>query len=479
MKILFVSAEVAPFAKVGGLADVAAALPKALRTLGHDARVIMPYYKMIENDPRWNIETRIEHFPVNLGFRGEKRAYYKETNLNGLPVGFVGTDEWFTSSVSNQSIYQPGDIQFLFFSRAVIKAMEHLEWIPDVIHCNDWHTGFVPVLIREQGHPIWDRTAAVYTIHNLAFQGESSLFALDVMGLTRWLFNPDQVEAHGHVNFLKSGCVFSDRVNTVSNTYAQEIQTPYFGHRLDGLMRHLNGIGRLRGILNGLDTEIYNPATDPNIEAHFSAKRLAGKAKCREKLLEHVGMDPMPNTPVFGVVSRLTSQKGMDLILHASKELFSLPIQLVMQGTGDPWLMDAFHALQGYYPNQFRYRSHFDDPVNYHIYSGADGFLMPSSFEPCGLSQMIAMRYGTVPVVRKTGGLADTVQEPTYGFDFVNQDPMDLLAAVSRARNAYLDKKAWKKIMLQGMNTDFSWTKSAGEYVKMYEDAIESRLAWV
>jgi len=281
MRILFVSVEVAPFAKVGGLADVAGALPKALRRLGHDARVIMPAYRMIEEDPRWTLETKLPPFPVALG-NGQKIATYQETVLDGLPVSFIGTDEWFTESINSETIYQPGGTQHLFFSRAVLQAMEQLDWIPDVVHCNDWHTGFLPVLMREQGGPVWDEVATIYTIHNLAYQGEFGTEVLDLMGLPHRLFNSEQVEAWGRVNFLKAGCAYSDRVNTVSENYAEEIQTTEFGNSLEGLMSHLGHEGYLSGILNGIDTDVFNPATDPDIASHFSADDPSGKQLCKK-----------------------------------------------------------------------------------------------------------------------------------------------------------------------------------------------------
>jgi starch synthase len=366
-------------------------------------------------------------------------------------------------------------MQHLFFSQAVLTAMEQLDWIPDVIHCNDWHTGFLPLLMREKSEAVWDEVASVYTIHNLAYQGEFGLEVLDALDLPHTLFNSEQVEAWGRVNFLKTGCVYADRVNTVSENYANEIQTSEFGCSLEGLMAHLDRKGRLSGILNGIDTDVFNPETDPDIPVHFSARHLSGKRECRAQLLQEVGLPEILGAPLFGVVSRLSSQKGMDLMLKAAEAMFSLPVQLVVQGLGDPALAQAFSGLEARYPNSFRFINRFDPPIAQRIYAGCDCFLMPSAFEPCGLGQMIAMRYGTVPVVRSTGGLADTVFEGHNGFVFHQIEPMELLAAVERARFSFQNPDGWRSLMLKGMKTDLTWDNSAKLYSRLYAEAQSSR----
>ena len=476
MRILFVSVEVAPFAKVGGLADVAGALPKALRALGHDARVVMPLYRMIEDDPRWRLIGTIDQFDVEMNPHWTKPACFKETEIDGLPVGFIGTDEWYGESVNSETVYQPGGMQHLFFCQALMTAMEQLDWIPDVIHCNDWHTGFLPLLMREKGGNTWDSVASIYTIHNLAYQGEFGLEVLDALALPHNLYNSEQVEAYGSVNFLKTGCVYADQVNTVSKNYAWEIQTTEFGCKLDGLMAHLDHTGRLSGIVNGIDLGVFNPETDPDIPGHFSPSNLEGKRVCKSKLLQEVGLPEIPGAPLFGVVSRLSSQKGMDLMLKAAETMFAYPIQLIVQGLGDPALAQAFSGLEARYPNHFRFIQRFDAPIAQRIYAGCDGFLMPSAFEPCGLGQMIAMRYGTVPVVRATGGLADTVFEGFNGFRFDRKDTEDFLAAVKRARDAFQHPEQWEQLMLNGLNGDYSWDKSALAYSDVYAKARNSRL---
>ncbi len=475
MRILFVSVEVAPFAKVGGLADVAGALPQALSALGHDVKTVMPSYRMIEEDTRWVREKKLNDFSVAVGAT-TKQATYHEMIHEGSTIGLIGTDEWFTKSVNSETVYQPGGTQHLFFSRAVMQVMESLDWIPDVVHCNDWHTGFLPVLIREQGGATWEDVATIYTIHNLAYQGDFGIEVLDLLRLPHELFNSEKVEAWGRVNFLKAGCSYADRVNTVSKNYAEEIQTPEFGCHLEGLMKHLDRMGCLSGILNGIDMKAFDPMTDTEIPAPFSAQDLSGKAECRAKLLSELEMEPIPGAPLFGVVSRLSSQKGMDLMLQAADAMFSLPVQLIVQGLGNPLLTTAFSELGAKYPNHFRFVNRFDAPIAQRIYAGCDGFLMPSAFEPCGLGQMIAMRYGTVPVVRATGGLADTVFEGRNGFVFQKKEAMAFLAAVARTKEKFAHPDRWHSLVVNGMTTDFSWDRSAVEYVGLYEAAQADRM---
>ncbi len=475
MKILIVSVEVAPFAKVGGLADVAGALPKALHKLGHEVRVVMPLYKMIEDDPRWTVKPVLDDVTVTMNPHWSKQAVLKETDLEGVPVMLIGTDEWFPLSVDSASVYQPGGMQHLFFSQAILTMCEQLGWIPDVIHCNDWHTGFLPVILREKASGVWDQVASIYTIHNQAYQGEFGLEVLDALELPHSLYNPNQLETYGRVNFLKSGSVFSDRVNTVSPTYAKEILTPRYGCRLEGLMQHLAHEGILSGILNGIDTDVFNPETDPDLPAHFSAANPANKSKCREGLLKELKMKPIEGAPVIGMVSRLSSQKGMDMVLESAESMLSLPTQLVVQGLGEPPIAEGFRLLEKRFPKQVRFIPRFDAPLAQRVYAGCDAFLMPSAFEPCGLGQLIAMRYGTIPVVRSTGGLADTVFDGQNGFVFQQQAPMEMLAAIERMQAVFGNPTRWAEMQSAGMNADFGWDRSAQKYVELYKDAISER----
>jgi len=475
MKILFVSVEVSPYAKVGGLADVAGSLPQSLKAMGHDVKIAMPAYRMVEQDPAYKCRLLLKDFPVQINPSWQKQAYVKQTMNGKVPVLLVGTDEWFSEADRSERIYLPGVDQYLFFSRAVLESLKQLDWIPDIIHCNDWHTGFIPVMMRESDDVTWSHVATVFTIHNLAYQGEFGPAVLDRAGLSRDLFTFDKLETYGMVNFLKAGCAYSDQVNTVSPTYAREIQTPEFGCRLEGLMRYLDEHGRLNGILNGIDTEVFNPETDPALPAHFSASAPEGKAVCREALYKELKLKPIKNAPLMGVVSRLSSQKGMDLMIEAAAEMFAMPTQLVVQGLGDPSLAAQYRELQKKFPNHFRFMEKFDADLAQRIYGGCDMFLMPSSFEPCGLGQMIALRYGTIPVVRKTGGLADTVFDGKNGFVFTHRSASDFLYALKHAHSAYQLKEKWAKLVQNALTGDYSWGPSSHEYEHMYYRAAGRR----
>jgi starch synthase len=475
LKVLFVSAEVAPFAKVGGLADVAGSLPKALKKLGHDVRVIMPAYRMVEEDPRWPVETLVESFPVRINSHWTKLAYLKSIKHDGVEFLLVGTDQWFNEVNRSEELYQASVDPYLFFTEAVLEATRVLGWHPDVVHCNDWQTAFIPVVMREKHAAQWSNTAAIYTIHNLAYQGEFGTEILAQLDLPMRLYNAHQLETWGRVNFLKAGCVFADEVNTVSPRYADEIQSPEYGCTLEGLMRHLAREGRLSGILNGIDTDEFDPATDPRIASPYSAENLSGKSACQEALRIELGLRPMPGAPLMSVVSRLSSQKGIDLIAEAAPRMFAQGAQLVVLGTGDPAIASQLDQLQKWFPDYVRLVERFDVDLAQRIYAGADIFLMPSSFEPCGLGQMIAMRYGTVPVVRATGGLANTVFEGKNGFVLHERTPDALIDAVNRARTAFNDPARWQKLMLAGMKADLGWTKSAKEYADLYESAVRTR----
>lgn len=475
MKILVVSVEVSPLAKVGGLADVAGALPKALHKLGHDVRIAMPLYRMIEEDPAWRVTPWVDRMTVTMSRHWSKQATVKRTELEDVPVMLIGTDEWYPLAIDSTTLYQPGGMMHLFLCQAVFEACEKLDWIPDVIHCNDWHTGFLPVILREKMRGVWENVASLFTIHNLAYQGEFGMEVLDALDLPRSLYNSDQLEAYGYVNFLKAGMVFSDRVNTVSPTYAKEILTPQYGCRLEGLTQHLAEEGRLSGILNGLDTEVFDPETDPDLPKNFSADNPSNKRTCREALLKGLRMKPIDGAPVIGMVSRLSSQKGMDMVVRAAEPMLSLPTQLIVQGLGEPPIAHGFRDLQERFPKQVRFVERFDAPHAQLIYGGADAFLMPSAFEPCGLGQQIAMRYGTIPVVRATGGLADTVFEGCNGFVFQHQEPMEMLAAIERMHAVFRNKKRWAEIQSMGMHEDFGWERSAHKYVTLYNEAVADR----
>ncbi len=477
MKILHVAAEVAPFAKVGGLADVAGALPGALRGRGHDARVLMPAYAMILGDPRWRAEA-VASFPVAMNPRWAKAAtLYRASSPETGEVWLVGTDEWFGESVDSETVYRDGGVRYAFLARAAFAACEAMGWIPDVLHAHDWHTGFVPVLLKEDAGAAWAGTRSVFTIHNLAYQGEFGIEALEWFGLSRSLFNHHQVEAHGRVNFLKAGCAYADRANTVSPTYAEGILTPEYGCGLDGLMRHLREEGRLAGVLNGIDARVFDPATDPAIPANYSAGDLSGKAACRTALAGEIGFPDDGETMLTGMVTRLASQKGLDLVLAAAERWLRLPVRLVVQGLGEAKIAAGLRELEARHPGRVRLVERFDAALAQRVYAGCDAFLMPSAFEPCGLGQLIAMRYGTVPIVRATGGLADTVFEGENGFTFARRSGEELVGAIARAALAFEDRERWAGFVARGMAHPSGWEVPAGEYEGLYRSALSSSLS--
>lgn len=478
MRVLYVSAEVAPFAKVGGLADVAAGLPKAIKNLGIDCRVILPYYQLIADNPRWKTSVIVDSFDVQLNPLWTKKATLRQLEFEGMTYYFIETDEWFTESKDSGSMYQPGGEVHSFFVAATLRAMELIMWIPDVVHANDWHTGFLPVLLKEKMGPIWDKTASVYSIHNMAYQGEFSVEALDWMDLSRDLYNFEQVEAWGQVNFMKAGMSFADIVNTVSPSYAQEIQTEEYGCGLEGLNNYLAENDRLFGVLNGLDYDVWNPKTDQRLTANFSANQLDGKVACRQALMDQLGFTPIDGAPLVGMISRISTQKGFDLLVTSAHELFELPIQMVVQGLGDPQIIEGLRHLERNYPNQFKFLNAFDEELAQQIYAGCDAFLMPSAFEPCGLGQLIAMRYGTLPIVRSTGGLKDTVVEGENGFAFENRSRKEFIEAVTRAHSVFGTAK-WTSMVAKAMNDDFGWKASAMKYAALYEKAIKRRAGHV
>lgn len=479
MRILFASAEMAPLAKVGGLADVAGALPKALNARGHDVRVILPAYPMILNNPNWHAEPLME-FTVPIHAEWQERATLYQIQLPQRTVYLIGS-HWFEGATESTRLYSVDPRGYIFFCRAVAAFIERFaeDWQPQIVHCNDWHTGLIPVYLRTLPHPVFEGIATVFTIHNLAYQGvfEAELFAQT--GLPGHLFTPDGLEFYGKLNFMKGGLVFSDQVNTVSPTYAREIQTPEYGEQLEGLLRTLAEQRRLSGILNGIDDEEWNPQTDPFIAAHYSADDPSGKAACKRALQQACGWQPDPQRAVIGMVSRLTDQKGLDLIKAIGGKLLQLPVQLVVLGTGDPDYERFFRLMHKRHRAKVHATIGFDNAWAHQIYAGADMFLMPSRFEPCGLGQLISLRYGTIPIVRQTGGLADTIvdydlnEEAGNGFAFRDYKPAALYDAIERVVNRFAQPTRWNALIQRAMRQDWSWRRSAEEYEALYRRALE------
>lgn len=482
MKILFTASECVPFVKTGGLADVVGALAPVLAKQGHDVRVILPLYSAI---PQQYVEkmTHVIDFEVELGWR---RQYCGIEMLQQDGVTFYFMDNKFYFGRSY--IYGLGGDEyerFGFFCRGALNALPLLDFQPDVIHAHDWQSGMVPALLKIQyAHlPFYADIKTMYTIHNLQYQGIFGIHQVqDVLGLGDGLWTDDKLECYGCANYMKAALVYADLITTVSPSYSEEIQTAYYGERLDGLLRARKN--QVYGVLNGIDMVDYDPAIDNRIAANYSAADLTGKAACKKDLQEKLGLDVDPNVPIIGMVGRLSNQKGLDLVDYVMHDLMKQNVQLVVLGMGESRYVNLFSWAEGEFRGKVAARFTMDHALAHQIYAGCDMFLMPSQFEPCGLSQLIALRYGTLPIVRETGGLRDTVlsyNEYTgdgNGFSFFNYNATDMLNTIIRAITYYTNnKETWAMLQQRGMNGDYSWTNSAGKYVELYRGLIgESEL---
>ena len=473
MNILFAASEVAPFIKTGGLADVAGSLPQKLADMGHDVKVILPLYEGIGQQYRDKMRYMM-NWNSHLAWRTPYCGLFelREGNISYL---FVDNEYYFKRS-QIYGHYDDGE-RFAFFSRAVIETPAHLDWHPDVIHCNDWQTALVPIYLLEERERVWQLrgSKSVFTIHNIEYQGRYGAQIIeDLLGLDRGYMNERMLAYHGDVNLMKGAIYAADYVTTVSPTYAQELQYPFYAHGLEGVV--CDNRWKMRGILNGIDMKLYDPSTDPGLVDHFNVDDMSGKAACKVALQRAVGLREDPNVPIIACVSRLVSHKGFDLVVSALPEIMGMDVQMVVLGTGDWRYEEAFRNAQGQYPGRFSARLQYSAALSTAIYGGADLFLMPSISEPCGLSQMIAMRFGTVPVVRETGGLKDTVtpynkfEGSGRGFTFHNINAGDMLWVLREAADLYhQNKKAWLGLQKEGMSADFSWTHSAKEYLDIYQ----------
>lgn len=473
-KILFVASEAHPLIKTGGLADVAGSLPKALSELGQDIRIILPNYSAIKRDEDvyYKSTLRINGTDVNL----------LETRLpgTGVVVWLVDYQPYFgfPGNPYVDATGQPWDNnaeRFTLFCRTATEvAMNraYLDWQPDIVHGNDWQSGLVPALLTLETA----RPATVFTIHNMAYQGVFPKSVNINLDLPEQFWTVDGIEFHGMLSFLKSGLVYSDRITTVSPTYAQEIQTSEFGCGLEGLLQHRRDV--LSGILNGIDTEHWDPETDPNIPAPFNAAKLGKKSMNKAALQEQFALPVENKIPVFGLISRLVEQKGIDLLLDCLDEMLELPLQFVLLGSGDKEFEQQLATAAKRHPDKMAVKIGYNEALSHLIEAGADVFLMPSRFEPCGLNQIYSQRYGTLPIVRKTGGLADTVADTLVpsmegsnatGFVFDDADPDTLMEAIKRALVLYSQPKLWKLVQVNGMHKEYSWAESAGHYLALYE----------
>ncbi|HSB72985.1 MAG TPA: glycogen synthase GlgA [Candidatus Methylomirabilis sp.] len=482
MRILLASSEVAPFAKTGGLADVAGALPKAVHALGHDIRVVLPKYRMVDA-AKHRLRRIVPSCPVPIAGRTENAAIW-EGAIGPVPVYFIQHDGYF----DRESLYQvkgedyPDNAErFAFFSRAVLESARILKFRPAVYHCNDWQTGLVPTYLRStfEADPEHSTAGVLFTVHNLGYHGLFAPEALAAANLDQKLFNPLGIEFYGKVNFLKAGLVYSDLINTVSVKYSREIQTEEFGHGLDGVLR--DRAKDVHGILNGIDYDEWHPSRDPFIAAHFSQDDLAGKAACKADLQRTFALPQRPDVPLLAVISRLAPQKGMDLVAEILDVVLDLDTQFVLLGTGDPPLHKAFEALKAKHPTRVGLKLGFDVGLSHKIEAGADIFLMPSRYEPCGLNQMYSLAFGTIPVVRATGGLDDTIQPfnpetgTGNGFKFSGTTPEEFLGTLCRAVVLYRHPGEWRRLVRNAMACDFSWDRSAKEYEALYHEIASGR----
>ena len=474
-KILMASAECAPLSKTGGLADVIGTLPKSLAELGMEARVITPYHRVIKE----KYADRVEHlfyFYVQMGWRREY-AGIEKLELDGVTFYLVDNERYF-----GDRIYFGGDAeteQYAFFSRAVLDAIPNLDFRPDIVHCNDWHTAIIPLLARTQYQgDMQESLRYLLSIHNIAFQGKCGFdFAEDLLSIDKKYMTPEFMELNGCADFLKGGCVFADRISTVSPSYAQEIKTPYYAEGLEGILNARSA--QLSGILNGIDQNVFNPHTDPLLPAHYDRGHRKGKAACKESLQQCMGLEVRPNVPIFAMVTRMTEQKGFDLVECVLDDLMQTEdMQFMLLGSGEERFENFMRAAEGRYRGRLCAYIGYSEETAHLAYAGSDFFLMPSRFEPCGLGQMIAMRYGCVPIVRETGGLRDTVTPYNRftgagnGFSFANFDAWEMRDAIRLAIHCYYDESIMNGLIDSAMQADFGFRRSAEEYIRLYVDML-------
>ena len=474
MHVLFAASECAPFSKTGGLADVVGALPRALAQLGHQATVYLPLYRQTHLE---NATTVIASITVPFDDRYRFCAVLDGGKQHGVQYYFIDYPPFYDRDAlygTPLGDYHDNPERFALFCRAVLEASKILG-VPDIFHCHDWQTALIPVLLRTlyDEDPSLSEIPTVFTIHNMGYQGIFSPDTLPLLMLPWDLFTITKLEFFGKVNFLKGALTYADFITTVSRRYAQEIQTSEYGFGLDGVLRSRNAT--VAGIINGVDYDEWHPATDPYIAAHFTSDSLEGKQECRRDLLKDFALDPECKEPVIGIVSRFAAQKGFDLIALAADRLAHEQLKVCVLGSGDKAYEDLFRRLVRQYPLRFAAKFGYDDAMAHKIEAGADMFLMPSRYEPCGLNQIYSLKYGTVPVVRATGGLDDTIEPydartgKGTGFKFHEYTPEALLTSVQAALALYSKPNEWRKLMLNGMARDFSWAVAAREYLKIYE----------
>lgn len=480
-RVLLVASECVPFIKTGGLADVVGSLPKYFDKTKYDVRVMLPKYLCIKEEYRAQMKY-ITHFYTDFCFRNQYVGIL-EMEYQGVTFYFIDSEFYFGGPWPYSNMYE--DIEkFSFFSKAVLSALPLIGFRPDIIHCNDWQTGLVSVYLNDsfQGNPFFCGIKTIFTIHNLKFQGTWAIDTIrNMTGLSDYYFTDDKLESYNNGNLLKGGLVYSDMITTVSKTYAEEIKTSFYGEGLDGLLRARSK--SLAGIVNGIDYDFYNPETDSDIAAQYNSKDfVVKKAENKKALQKELGLDVDPKIFMLGIVSRLTDQKGFDLIDCVMEQVCAEDVQLVVLGTGERRYEELFRYYADKYPGRVSANIYYSEPMSHKIYASCDAFLMPSLFEPCGLSQLMSLRYGTLPIVRETGGLRDTVEAYNEvdgsgtGFSFANYNAHEMLSIINYAKKVfYHDKAAWNNMQKRAMEKDFSWNSSAREYEKLYDKLLETK----
>ena len=481
MKVLFTVSECVPFIKSGGLADVAGSLPKELRRLGTDVRVIMPKYGSISEEFKQEMK-RVAEFTVQVGWRNQYCGI-EELSYNGITFYFVDNEQYFKRD-HLYGYFDDGE-RFAFFNHAVLQGLAQIQFYPDVIHCHDWHTGMIPFLLKKKYQMIkeYAEIKSVFTIHNLQFQGIMPKGALnDLLNLDDRYFNMEELEFYGNINFMKGALVAADKITTVSPTYLKEIQTDYFGEKLNGVLVKRNE--DLSGILNGIDEDIYNPETDLNLVKNYCTDTIHDKEENKRSIQQKFGL-PQSDVPLIAMITRLTKQKGLELVQAVFHEIVSENIQMIVLGTGDPEFEQFFREMEGMYGEKFKAYIGFNEDLAHQLYAGADLFLMPSKFEPCGLGQLIALKYGTVPIVRETGGLNDTVQPYNEfsgegnGFSFTKFNAHDMLYTIRRAIYFYQEQEIWDQLIISAMEMKYSWAQSAFKYNQLYSGLVSRSAVYV
>ncbi len=484
MKVLFVSPEMEPLAKVGGLADVVGALPRELNKIGCDVRVIIPLYRDVKNNLK-KLKLKPKDLKLEVVIAIDWLCYkgnLREVNLDGVRVYLLENDIFFDREYiysTPKGDYQDNALRFGFFSLAVLEAAKLVDFKPDIIHCHDWQTALVPISLKWRKHLkddlFFKGSKLVFTIHNMAYQGLFGKEVLEDFGLPAYVFTPQGIEFYGKVNLLKGGIAYSDLVTTVSPTYAEEIKTPQYGHGLDGVLRWVSqNSSNVVGILNGIDIELWNPETDKSIYLNYTSGDIDAKLRNKTRLKDELGLNTDESKPLIGIVSRLTEQKGIDLVVESLPQIVDLGFQVAVLGTGEEKYERMIDIAMQTYKESLSVFFGFSDELARKIYAGSDMFLMPSRFEPCGLGQMIALRYGSIPVVRGTGGLLDSIRDHTVhktggnGFIFHEFSKVSLLDALVRAISVYENRNEWMTLITRSMNEDFSWKRSSEKYLELY-----------